>query len=118
MQTNKTTTMKRTTSTIGLFLAGIFAIVILLSCTKQKDYSYLNTDRRPQVTIISERYTDPPDLNENKTWKPYKIVYHPLSRDIDYRSYENLPPDTLISKCSIDKVDSLFKIEIRKYKIN
>ena len=104
---------------IMLILLGMAILAgTLNSCTKQKDYSYLNTDRRPQVTIVSERYTNPPALNYDHTWQPYKIIYLPLSRDIDYRSYENQKPDTLISNCSIDKIDSLFKVEIRKYEIN
>jgi len=100
-----------------IFLLLMCYLMTICSCTK-KDYSYLNTDRRPQVILVSERYTNPPKINANGTWQPYKIVYDSLSRDIYYGSYQNQKPDTLISKCSIDKVDSFFKIEIRKYFIN
>jgi len=110
--------MKRTTETLFFFISGMLAIVIFLSCTKQMDGSYLNTDRRKQVTIVSERYSNPPALNPDKSWKPYKIIYQPLSKDIDFKAYENQKPDTLISVCSIDKIDSLFKVEIRNYEIN
>ncbi len=58
------------------------------------------------------------DENGKLKWLAYKIVYDSLSRDIYYGSYVNQKPDTLVSPCSIDKVDSLFKIEIRSYKIN
>jgi len=110
--------MKRTTETLILFISGILVIFIFLSCTKQGDYSYLNTDRRKRVTIVSERFTNPPEINPDKSWKPYKIIYQPLSKDIDFKAYENQIPDTLISVCSIDKIDSLFKVEIRNYEIN
>lgn len=95
------------------------AFIAAMSCTKQvEDYAYLNTDRRPQVIRISERYSNPPAvINSDGSWRPYKIVNQEMNRDIDYRSYENLKPDTLISTCSIDKIDSVFKIEIRKYRI-
>lgn len=102
---------KDTMKTILLFTIMIF----LAGCNKPGDFSYLNTDRRPQVIIVSERYTDPPAANTNGTWIPYKIMRDSLSRDIGYQAYENVPPDTIWSSCSIDKLDSLFRIEIRKY---
>lgn len=91
----------------------LIPLILLSSCTKQTDYSYLNTDRRDckQVILVSERYTD--------SWEYIKTVT--LNRgehcDTDLDAYRKLKPDTLISSCSIDKVDSTFKIEIRTYKI-
>ena len=38
-------------------------------------------------------------------------------KGVDWQPYYNQKPDTLISSCSIDKIDSLFKIEIRSYDI-
>jgi len=109
--------MKRTTQLLFLISITVLVVVIMSGCSKEKDYGYLNTDRRPTVTIISERFTNPPKINADLTWKPYKIVYYTLDRDVDYRSYEGLPPDTLFSTCSIDKIDSLFKVEIVNYKV-
>lgn len=87
----------------------ISLILFLMGCSKPMDYSYLNTDRRPQVIRISERYTE--------KWKWIKTVNDTLNRETRWQDYINIKPDTLISSCSIDKIDSNFKIEIRKYKI-
>ena len=81
----------------------LLILILLASCTKDKtDYSYWNTDRRPQVIRISERYKNPMEWLNGTTWKPYKIVYDSMDRDIDYRSYEGLKPDTSpVSTCKL-----------------
>lgn len=103
----------------------LFIILAFSSCSKVIDYSYLNTDRRPFVVRISERYTDPPlskdTLIKNKKviiWIPYKIVLDTLDKDLIRASdYLNISTDTIFSTCSIDKIDSNFRIEIRKYNV-
>ena len=87
----------------------------LCSCSKSwEDIEIMPAAKK--VFILSKRFTNPPDLNLDKTWKPYKIIEEEIL-GVDYQAYENQKPDTLISTCSIDKRDSLFKIEIRTFVI-
>ena len=98
---------------ITILLISIALIAVISGCSKGQ----LPQPKKPQAVIVSERYTNPPSINPNGTWKYYKIVRDTLHPDIDYRSYEDVKPDTIRSTCSIDKRDSAFKIEIRKYTI-
>jgi len=61
-----------------------------------------------KVFIISKRFT--------AEWIYLKTVMHEI-KGVDWQGYYGVKPDTLISTCSIDKRDSLFKIEIRSYDI-
>lgn len=99
----------KTFITITIFLLTFSA------CTKTADYSYLNTDRRPMVIRVSERYDNPPDRNPDGSWRFHKFVADTLHRDTRAEDYKNIIPDTTISTCSIDKIDSSFKIQILKY---
>lgn len=100
-------------------IAAIIVIIIAESCTKQTDYSYLNTDRRPIIIRVSERHTDPPvEVKDDKgkiKWLPYTFKADTLDRNSRASDYENLIPDTLISTCSIDKVDSSYRIGILRF---
>lgn len=97
-------------------------IFLLAACAKSTDYGYLNTDRRPLIILVSERYDNPPATYSDGTWKYHKIVYDTLDRGTDPEAYRNLldtiPKDWKSAWCSIDKIDSSFLIEIRKYKIH
>jgi hypothetical protein len=117
-------------------LVMLMVAVILMSCSKPEDFSYLNADRRNcgQVCIISKRY----DVN----WKalPDSIRVVPWNQnstmcESDFDWFKgNLNPDNLknrkvytfknvkwyagrtevlSSSCSIDKIDSAFRNEIR-----
>ncbi len=86
-------------------------LILLSSCSKEKEFELQNPKR---TFIHSERFTNPPALYPNGSWKPYKVVEQEIA-GVDYQAYENVKPDTLISTCSIDKIDSSFKIEIRTY---
>lgn len=68
-------------------------LFLFVSCT-QKDYSYLNEDRRTQVIRVSQHYTNPVKILNGK-WIPDTIVYYYYSKDTYAGSYMNLPPDTL-----------------------
>lgn len=87
-------------------------LFFLVSCVKQQDI-----EQAQRVAVISERFTNPPMINSDKTWKPYTVKKVYLDPGTYPGSYMNLKPDTIISTCSIDKIDSNFKIEIRKYAI-
>ncbi len=94
----------------------LLILILLASCTKDKtDYSYWNTDRRPQVILVSQRYTDPPTWLNKKEWKVDSLVLDSLPRDVDYRSYEGLIPDTNRSTCPV--YGNNLYIEISWYKI-
>lgn len=91
-------------------------LITFFSCSKHyEDYSYWNTDRRPQIILVSERFTDPPKWLNNKEWKPDSIVYHYLDRGVDTMAYSGRKPDTTKSTCPIFG-DNLY-IEISYYKI-
>lgn len=95
-----------TTYAVYSFLEKIFPIFIicciLMSCSKDKiDYSYYNTDRRPQITLVSERFTNPPKWADDEKWLPDSVVYHHLNRSIDTAAYSGRKPDTLRSTCPV-----------------
>lgn len=69
--------------------------VILFSCSKQKDYSYLNTDKREKIVLVSKRFTNLPMMDERGFWIPNKIVEAELHPDTDPEAYRNLPADTI-----------------------
>jgi hypothetical protein len=94
-----------------IFIIFLCFLAALCSCAKSETIQ--PTSKR--VFIISKRFTNPPEWI-GSTWKPYKIVEHEIL-NVDYQPYENLKADTIISTCSIDKVDSSFKIEIRSYQV-
>src|SRR5687767_2980098 len=95
-----------------------FSLLTLISCTKQKDYSYLNTDRRNcgQLYYISERHLATPLLFNGK-WIAYRIDTKPQGQVCgkNKTDFEALTPDTTYSTCSIDKIDSAYKIKIFRY---
>ena len=96
------------------FIIAMCLIAALCSCVKGwEDISVMPPAKK--VFIISKRFTNPPEW-VGSTWKPYKIVEHEIL-NVDFQPYENLKADTIISTCSIDKVDSSFKIEIRSYQV-
>lgn len=64
-------------------------IILFASCSKPQDYSYLNTDRRPQVIVTSKWYK-----NDNK-WKLDNTTVHYFPPTVDYRSYLGMTRDTL-----------------------
>ena len=78
-----------------------------MSCTK--GWEDISIPEQPKkVFIISKRFTT--------EWIYLKTVTAEI-KGVDWQPYYNQKPDTLISTCSIDKIDSLFKIEIRSYDI-
>lgn len=95
-----------------LFIIIVCIIASLCSCSKFSED--IHTGKK--VYIISKRFTNPPDINSDKTWKPYKTIVSEIT-DVDWQPYYGVKPDTLISSCSIDKIDSLFKIEIRIFEV-
>ena len=100
-----------------LFLIICCVIASLCSCSKGwEDIEIMPPVINYRVVEISKRFTNPPDLNIDKTWRPYKTVEHSLPEGVDSNAYVGVI-DTLISTCSIDKMDSLFKIEIRTFEI-
>ena len=84
----------------------LLLIVLLASCTK--GWEDIQIPEQKKVFIESNRYTS--------TWVYYKTVTVEI-KGVDWQPYCGLKPDTLISTCSIDKIDSNFRIEIRKYLI-
>jgi len=97
-----------------------FIIVLLAGCSKQKDYSYLNTDRRNcgRLYYISERHTATPLLFNGK-WIAYRIDTMPQGQVCGHNKtdFEALKADTIYSTCSIDKIDSAYRINIFRYLI-
>ena len=90
-----------------LFILICCIIATLCSCSK--GWEDIQIPEQPKkVFIISKRFTD--------EWIYLKTVTHEI-KDVDWQGYYGVKPDTLISTCSIDKVDSLFKIEVRSYDI-
>lgn len=83
----------------GIKLVAFIIIVIWLfsvwGCSKQKDYSYLNTDRREKIVLVSQRFTNPPRVDERGFWIANKIVEHDLHPGTDPTAYRNLPADTI-----------------------
>ncbi len=100
-----------------VFLLWILILLLgcLCSCTKQWEDISIPAQQK-KVFIISKRFTDPPALYSDHTWKPYKIVEEEI-KGVGWQAYYGSKPDTIISTCSIDKIDSLFKIEIRIFDI-
>ena len=98
-----------------IFLTLMTICAAFCSCSKGwEDIEIMPPAKK--VFIISNRFTNPPSLNPDKTWKPYKIITEEI-KGVDWQGYYGVKPDTLISTCSIDKRDSLFKIEIRTFEI-
>jgi len=98
-----------------IFLFLMCCIASLCSCSKSwEDIEIMPAAKK--VFILSKRFTNPPSLNQDKTWKPYKIITEEI-KGVDWQGYYGVKADTLISTCSIDKRDSLFKIEIRTFEI-
>jgi hypothetical protein len=99
----------------------ILAVAILLSrilpgCAKQQDYSYLDTDRRPQVIAIAERFTNPPKAGADGKWVPDTILIHYLPRDVYYGSYVGLKADTNMCNTS-SAAYPRFPVDISYYKV-
>jgi hypothetical protein len=100
-----------------IFLTLMTICAAFCSCSKGwEDIEIMPPVINYRVVEISKRFTNPPDLNIDKTWRPYKTVEHSLPEGVDSNAYVGVI-DTLISTCSIDKMDSLFKIEIRTFVI-
>ena len=98
-----------------VFIIFFCFIASLCSCSKGwEDIEIMPPAKK--VFIISKRFTNPPSLNPDKTWKPYKIIEEEI-KGVVWQGYYGTKPDTLISTCSIDKSDSLFNIEIRTFEI-
>jgi len=98
-----------------LFILAMCALAAFCSCSKGWEDIEV-TPPAKKVFIRSQRFTDPPGINPDRTWKPYKVVEAEI-RGVDWQGYYGVKADTLVSSCSIDKVDSLFKIEIRTFEI-
>ena len=100
------------------FITFIILLCVIHSlCSCSKGWEDIEIMPQPKkVFIISKRFTNPPSLNPDKTWKPYKIITEEI-KGVDWQGYYGVKPDTLISTCSIDKRDSLFKREIRSFEI-
>lgn len=98
-------------------LAFYHIITLLMACKKQQDYSYLNTDRRAQVILVSQRFTNPPKVNENGTWKADTTIWFYYHKDTDHTSYIGMKPDTIISNCAIGGIDPRYTTEIRNWQI-
>lgn len=79
-------------------LLPLLVVFLLTSCGKHlEDYSYLNTDRRPQVINYAERFTNPPRdtiINGKLKWIPDTILIHYLPREVGWQSYIGLKNDT------------------------
>jgi len=73
----------------------LIILFITYSCSKPQDYSYLNTDRRPQVILTSQYYPNTPGLILSKVWIPDSVIIYLYPRDVDHRSYIGLPSDTM-----------------------
>jgi hypothetical protein len=90
-----------------LFILICCIIASLCSCSK--GWEDIQIPEQPKkVFIISKRFT--------AEWIYLRTVTQEI-KGVDWQPYYNQKPDTLISTCSIDKRDSLFKIEIRSYDI-
>jgi len=89
----------------------IFLLLLIIGClcSCSKGWEDISIPEQPKkVFIISKRFTT--------EWIYLKTVTQEI-KGVDWQPYYNQKPDTLISTCSIDKIDSLFKIEIRSYDI-
>jgi hypothetical protein len=85
----------------------LLIILLLTSCTK--GWEDIQIPEQPKkVFIISKRFT--------AEWIYLRTITQEI-KGVDWQGYYGVKPDTLISTCSIDKRDSLFKIEIRSYDI-
>ena len=90
-----------------LFILICCIIASLCSCSK--GWEDISIPEQPKkVFIISKRFTS--------EWGYLKTVTAEI-KGVDWQGYYGVKPDTLISTCSIDKIDSLFRIEIRSYNI-
>ena len=93
------------------YILFIFALLIILGCLCSCTKGWEDISEMPpvkKVFIISKRFTS--------EWIYLRTVTQEI-KGVDWQPYYNQKPDTLISTCSIDKRDSLFKIEIRSYDI-
>lgn len=102
---------------VGCFAWLIILAVLIYACSCTKGWEDIEIPSSYRMVIVSQRFTDPPAMNPDKTWRPYKTVRVYMSAGVDSIAYTRLKPDTTISSCSIDKVDSAFKIEVRSYAV-
>lgn len=90
-----------------LFYISLF---IFASCSKPKDYSYLNTDRREYIDIHVELVDE---FYETGDWLPDSVMRTFWGRDTT-----NIPkPDTLYNSCVVKGMpNEIVKFEIVKIK--
>lgn len=103
-------------ATIGNILLILF---MLIGCSKPKDYSYLNTDRRPQVILYSERFTNPPTtavFMGKLFWVPDTILVHYLPRTVGWQSYVGHKNDTDLCNTSSPAYPK-YPVDISYYKV-